>query len=337
MGDRSQIEWTDSTWNPVTGCTKVSEGCHHCYAERVFQRVYPGRAFTDVQVHPERMDQPFRWKRPRMIFVNSMSDLFHESLPRKFIGEIFATIAACPQHIFQVLTKRPERMREAMESIGEAIRAYDARADDLVPETPPWPIPNLWLGVSVENQATADERIPILMKTSGAAVRFVSYEPALGPVDFGRWIHDIPPSGDSRTGHDGGLFTQIDWVIAGGESGPKARPSHPQWFRDMRDQCAAAGVSFFMKQWGEWAEIPDTGLPYFRPKIQTKSWVTPVPGGRRHPELGYSPGWVGGLVIQFSTNQDWINANVQMMRIGKKAAGRLLDGVEHNEMPPCSG
>ena len=263
MGDKSKIEWTDATWNPVTGCTKVSAGCKNCYAERLFPKVYPGRKFSDIQVHENRLDQPLRWRKPRMVFVNSMSDLFHENIPTAILERIFAVMALCPQHTFQVLTKRPERMQAFLSweqrpgfvaaSAGQDLGRYFRRDGS---NWPGWPMKNCWLGVSVEDQATADERIPVLLQTP-AAVRFVSYEPALGPVDFGRWIHEIPPSGDSRTGHDGGLFTQIDWVIAGGESGPKARDADPDWFRKVRDDCAAAGVAFFMKQMTKKAPIPD--------------------------------------------------------------------------------
>ena len=185
MADKSAIEWTDATWNPVTGCTKVSQGCKNCYAERLFPRVYGReiigslltdetgisrrREFTDVRLHYARLDHPLHWKKPRRIFVNSMSDLFHEDIPRDFIDAVWSTMAEAKWHIFQILTKRPERMLAFMEDR----KRKGWKADWL----------NIWLGVSVEDQATADERIPLLLQTA-AAVRFVSYEPALGPVDF---------------------------------------------------------------------------------------------------------------------------------------------------------
>lgn len=233
MGDRSQIEWTDATWNPTTGCTKVSQGCKHCYAERIFHRPYPGRKFTDVRTHPDRLRQPLSWQRPRRIFVNSMSDLFHEDVPDEFIMQVFFIMAAAGRHTFQVLTKRPRRMLDWFAWFEACKPAYD-RND---------PYSNVWLGVSVENQEAADERIPLLRQTP-AAVRFLSCEPLLGGMDISPYLRSV------------------DWVIAGGESGPGARPADLAWFRSLRDQCAAAGVPFFMKQmWGETKQgmppIPD--------------------------------------------------------------------------------
>lgn len=245
MGSNTRIQWTDATWNPVTGCTKVSAGCKHCYAERAFPRVYGNREFADVRTHPNRLDQPLRWKRPRRVFVNSMSDLFHEDVPVDFVLRCWLTMMHAGRHTFQILTKRPARMRSILTSASfSSIK----------------PMPHIWLGVSVEDQATADERIPLLLQTP-AAVRFVSYEPALGPVDFTRWIR-----------HAG-----IDWIIVGGESGPKARPFDVQWARNTIAQGRAAGVACFVKQLGAnirdrndagfdayaetWAEGPDAGKP----------------------------------------------------------------------------
>lgn len=260
MGDNSVIEWTDATWNPVTGCTKVSQGCKHCYAERDWSRLahlpaYQGRAFTDVACHTERLDQPLRWKRPRRIFVNSMSDLFHEAVPDDFLDKVFAVMALSPQHTFQVLTKRPERMRDYCKTLGQhngtdrvSIAAQQIsskawflwRMGDVG-----WCLPNVWLGVSVEDQEAADQRIPLLLQTP-AAVRWVSAEPLLGPVDVQAAINRMP-------WRIGGGDAGLHWVVVGGESGPKARPMHPDWARSLRDQCAAAGVQYLFKQWGEWA------------------------------------------------------------------------------------
>jgi len=272
----SKIEWTDETWNVCTGCTKVSDGCKHCYVERIWPRlagnpkhVCHGRKFTDIQRHPERLDQPLHWKRKRMVFVNSMSDLFHEDVSFEFIDEVFAIMAMCQQHTFQILTKRPERMREYTTSE----RIINVK----------WPLPNVWLGVSIEDQQTADERIPLLLQTP-AAVRFVSAEPLLGLVDL---CYSAFNGADSLQTMRG-----IDWVIVGGESGPKARPMNPQWARDLRDQCKAAGVPFFFKQWGEW----------------TPNWLNDNDG-------------------------NMITGSIWMDRVGKKAAGCLLDGIEHKEMP----
>lgn len=253
MGDSTKIEWTDATWNPVTGCTKVSQGCKHCYAERDWARMvhlpaYQGRAFTDVECHPERLYQPIRWKKPRRIFVNSMSDLFYQGVPDEFIAQVFAVMAATPEHTYHVLTKRPERMLALLDDSG-----FSDLVDDLMHihthSDADWPLPNVWLGVSVEDQATADERIPLLLRTP-AVVRWISAEPLLGPVHVGLYLSRsnmpglrmMPGFRDSLPG--------IDWVVAGGESGPKARPSHPDWFRSLRDQCKAAGVPFLFKQWG---------------------------------------------------------------------------------------
>ena len=210
---RSSIEWTDATWNPVTGCTEVSPGCAHCYAKTFAERFrgvtgHPYERGFDLQLRPERLDQPLRWKKPRSIFVNSMSDLFHEAVPAEYIREVFAVMAIADQHRFQVLTKRSERLAELAPSL-------------------PWP-PNVWMGVSVENQRWTS-RIEGL-RAAPAAVRFLSCEPLLGPLELD--------------------LEGIDWVIAGGESGPGARPMGPEWPRGIRDQCEAAGVAFFFKQWG---------------------------------------------------------------------------------------
>lgn len=283
MSDKSRIEWTDATWNPVTGCTKVSDGCKHCYAERDWKRLsapravpnrYTGRKFTDVQCHHELLEQPLRWQKPRRIFVNSMSDLFHEAISDDFILAVFVTMAVARRHTFQVLTKRPKRMRDLMtrwRTAGVVLReGYGVE------------LPNVWLGVSVEDQATADERIPLLLDTP-AAVRWVSAEPLLGPVRF-HWDRWLPVSGFEQIERE--RLRTIDWVVAGGESGPKARPMHPDWVRSLRDQCAEAVVPFLFKQWGEWA-----------------------PRG---------------------INDD---KNSTMIRVGKKAAGRLLDGIQHDAYP----
>ena len=214
MSDRSAIEWTEATWNPVTGCTQVSPGCAHCYAKRFAERFrgVPGHPYEqgfEVVQRPERLDQPLRWKRPRTIFVNSMSDLFHEQVADGFVASVFAVMERAGRHTFQVLTKRPERAAALAPSL-------------------PWP-PNVWLGVSVENQRWTT-RVDALREIP-AAVRFLSCEPLLGPLDLD--------------------LEGVGWVIAGGESGPRARPMDVEWARGVRDQCLASGVPFFFKQWGE--------------------------------------------------------------------------------------
>jgi protein gp37 len=302
MSGATSIEWATDVWNPIRGCTRVSEGCRNCYAERVAARFSgPGLPYEGLAERgskgprwtgkvawagDETLMQPLHWRKPRRIFVNSMSDLFHESVPDEWVDRIFAVMALAPQHTFQVLTKRPERMREYCAGRGTADRVWHITkliADrGLTPalnyhsggkalfNPAPWPLRNVWLGVSVEDQATAHDRIPHLL-AKPAAVRFISAEPLLGPVDlenvdfvpFLDSLRKIPrpdPDNpnwprmlyDTLRGHikgpdDIGL-PKLDWVIVGGESGPGARPMHPDWARSLRDQCAAAGVAFFMKQ-----------------------------------------------------------------------------------------
>lgn len=249
MGDTS-IEWTDRTWNPVTGCTKVSPGCKNCYAEAVADRFwakqYPpisdgrDRRFTDVICHPDRLEQPLHWRKPQRIFVNSMSDLFHENVPEDFISQVFAVMFLAKHHTFQILTKRPERMLEyCLAAANDPFSYIWAWASEFeqpcvdVPREINFPLPSVHLGISVENQKYADERIPKLLQTP-AAVRFISYEPALESVTFSRWL---------GPGY-------LDWLIIGGESGNGARPFNIQWARDVIQQCRAAGVACFVKQMG---------------------------------------------------------------------------------------
>ena len=244
---RSAIEWTDSTWSPVTGCDKVSPGCDNCYAETIAKRFAGSHAFPDgfaVTLHPDRLEAPLHWRKPRRVFVNSMSDLFHDAIPDHFIESVFIVMAHAPQHTFQILTKRPGRMRSW-------IRRYQ-----------PDPLPNCWLGVSAEDQRWADIRIPILLDTP-AAVRFVSAEPLLGPIDLlqsaTKWV---PPICDPRWKPEpvrkgsGQVVSRIPvgdvlhWVIAGGESGPHHRPMDLDWVRSIRDQCVEHRVAFLFKQVG---------------------------------------------------------------------------------------
>lgn len=284
MSGSTSIEWTDVTWNPVRGCSRVSEGCRHCYAERQAARFrgdddpFHGFAYSDksgphwtgkVELIPSKLDEPLRWRKPRRVFVNSMSDLFHERLSDEAIAAVFGVMAACQQHTFQVLTKRPERMREWVRGSGEALTfdAGEKLAGDNgwchAHEGEAWPLPNVHLGVSVENQETADARIPLLLQTP-AALRFVSYEPALGPVDLqeirdGSWYDREGADRydalfgrswwrDGEVGVGGG--PAIDWLIVGGESGPGARPCDVAWIRAAVEQCRGAGVPVFVKQLG---------------------------------------------------------------------------------------
>ena len=237
---RSQIEWTEATWNPVTGCTQVSPGCANCYAMRFAERFrgVPGHPYErgfDLQLRRDRLEQPLKWRKPRTIFVNSMSDLFHSGVPDGYVRDVFEVMREASQHRFQVLTKRSERLAELSPKL-------------------PWP-ENVWMGVSVENQRWTS-RIDDLRRT-GAAIKFLSCEPLLGPLDLD--------------------LSGIDWVIAGGESGPGARPMDGDWVRGVRDQCGATETAFFFKQWGA------------------------------HSECG--------------------------KRVGKKRAGRVLDGVTWDRMP----
>jgi len=227
MGDRSSIEWTDATWNPTTGCDRVSPGCDHCYAMTLAKRLKAmnnpryqndGRALSSgpgfaLTLHPDKLEEPRKWKTPRRVFVNSMSDLFHAAVPKSFISSVFRTMEATPQHTYQILTKRAARMTR------------------IVAEIQPDPLPNVWLGVSVEDQRLADKRVPLLLETP-AAIRFLSCEPLLDKVTLGRSLDEI------------------DWVIAGGESGPGWRPLDVAWLRSLRDECLRYGVAFFLKQLG---------------------------------------------------------------------------------------
>ena len=278
MGDKSGISWTDATWNPTTGCSKVSEGCRNCYAAALAPRLHAmgqkgytelpwtaRNAAENVMCHEDRLEMPLRWKRPRRIFVNSMSDLFHELVPDDFIDKVFAVMALAPQHTFQILTKRPERMMRYTTKWDVAPRVrveahtLRGRMGRMALPSEEWPLPNVWLGTSVEDQRAADERIPHLLETP-AAVRFLSCEPLLGPVDLTDVSNarDIVPdyfdalTGTSypSSGHPPIQYDTptIDWVIAGGESGPGYRPMNLDWVRSLRSQCVAAGVPFFGKQ-----------------------------------------------------------------------------------------
>jgi protein gp37 len=301
------IEWTEETWNPLTGCARVSPGCDNCYAAREAagrlsgHRAYSGLAvrpaggpaeFTgEIRLHPDRLDQPLRWRRPRQVFVNSMSDLFHPDVPVGFIAQVFATMGEADRHTFQVLTKRPQRMLDllASESFWTDAMIEGTHPDEEASGIGFWydclrsccmpnHVPNVWLGTSIESDRYTFRAGHL--RATPAALRFLSLEPLLGPL----------PSLD---------LTGIDWVIVGGESGPGARPMHPNWVRDIRDRCVAAGVPFFFKQFGAWApaeQVPDASMA----------------------QLAKAVGWADGQA---------------MVPVGKKAAGRLLDGRTWDEMP----
>lgn len=320
MSDKTGIEWTDATWNPATGCTKVSPGCDNCYAETFSERFRgkPGHYFEggfDIQLRPDKLVQPLRWKKPRRIFVNSMSDLFHKDVPDEYIAKVFAVMAAAEHHTFQVLTKRPARMRsllndrEFLASVWEWCVELigESRADALWDgsEEVPWPLPNVWLGVSAEDQKWADIRIPVLLDTP-AAVRFISAEPLLGPINLEMLAGST--LGWNALDDESIAHPALDWVIVGGESGHNARPMHPAWATSLRDQCAHAEVPFLFKQWGEWAP----GILDFGSRTGTV--------GIGFRSIPYVDGRYGGELAS-------------MTRIGKKAAGRELDGRTWDEFP----
>lgn len=374
MSDKTAIEWTDATWNPIRGCSRVSEGCRHCYAEGVAARFsgpdlpYEGLAkrvktpagsdarWTGViaRAPHDVLLQPLKWKRPRKIFVNSMSDLFHEGVPDEWLHEIFAVMALCPQHTFQILTKRPERMRTYLAAMQDAYHGnvdnymsrwaepavaltMDADAASVI-EDCGWPLPNVWLGVSVEDQVTADTRIPYLLDTP-AAIRFISAEPLLGAMDIrkfmwpvhGCWRGPYNSYKEAKAaGGECGLKRQalvlssnryLDWVIVGGESGPKARPMHPDWAKALRDQCAAAEVPFLFKQWGAYQPNEARAGVFLESDLGSlmkhtdRDTYWAIPPTMPKSEQGY----IGTISV--------------MERVGKKTAGRFLDGIEHNAFP----
>jgi protein gp37 len=358
MADKTGIEWTEATWNPVVGCTHVSAGCDHCYAAREASGrlstnpVYAGLAvagrFTgEVRLLPERLEQPMRWRKPRRIFVNSMSDLFHDDVPDEFIVQVFAVMHEAEQHTFQVLTKRPGRMASLLNSerfYGKLVAEVASwRQEKYANPGLRWPLLNVWLGTSVEDQKWANVRIPQLVRTP-AVVRFLSCEPLLGPVDLRRWLPD-PPEGDEdyRCQDHGWPDCQqswpcrgITWVIAGGESGPEARPMHPDWPRTIRDQCVKAGVPFLFKQWGEYLPVPVEDDPKFT-------------GGRayNHPNGGRVTASLRELSTRPFTSGSYrpmqagdrngfgvmLDGDVMAVKVGKKRAGRLLDNMGWDQYP----
>jgi protein gp37 len=287
MSQATAIEWTDVSWNPVHGCSKVSPGCAHCYAETLSLRYgqtakpwTPANAAENVTLKPHKLREPLSkrkpYDRPCRVFVNSMSDLFHEQVPDEYIGRVFGVMASAPQHTFQVLTKRPERMRDVIRASSWewSSEFADGWRDTAPSAAAGWPLPNVWLGTSIENRRFVG-RADLLRETP-AAVRFISAEPLIGPLvarfepdgELGEWVW---PDGTVHDGNDmpGLNLDGIDWLIVGGESGPGHRPMREEWARDLRDTAQAAGTAFFLKQWGgarpggealldgrEWREFP---------------------------------------------------------------------------------
>ena len=341
MGDKTAIEWTDSTWNPVTGCTRVSEGCRFCYIDRSVPFRVAGRKFdgdgigstTGVLLHENRLLQPLKWTRPRKVFVNSLSDMFHDEVDDDFIIRVFAMMALAQQHTFQLLTKRHGRMRSLLSnqrfregpsgwlSFEDCVRnvAFNERNNLLTsrqfpslpnPDDIAWPLPNVWLGVSVEDQKAADLRVPALRQTP-AAVRFLSCEPLLGDVTLTDL--DTTPNDSTETG-------AIDWVIVGGESGPKSRPMHPAWAETLQQQCARHDIAYFFKQYGDWAPVENLDDTHDRGVQPGDLWL---------PARGYA-------VPVENANQSTVatlDQPTRMRRVGKKTAGRLLAGRTHDDLP----
>lgn len=393
MSDTTHIEWTDATWNPIAGCSLVSPGCTNCYAMR---RVAPRLSANPATPHyagtvqPSKAGhvwtgkigvaadavllKPLSWKRPRRIFVNSTSDLFHEGVSDQVIDRVFAVMALCPQHTFQVLTKRPERMRAYLtRPAGDGKQntlnhlAYEATSEVMNLWNPAWkqegidgphrsraimafntwPLPNVWLGVSVEDQQRADERIPVLLDTP-AAVRWISAEPLLGPIDLrdltrtphpldrhlppdlngSFWVNALTGQLGVRSAKRGRYeyrtpafdYPRLDWIVCGGESGQGARPMHPDWARALRDQCLRAGVPFLFKQWGNC-------LP------------CDMSGEGEHGE----PAWLLEDA-HFSGNSDKLGKGREVFAFGQyfirfgsaTHTGRTLDGVVHNAYPEAA-
>lgn len=355
MSDSSGINWTDATWNPVLGCARVSPGCDSCYAisqariraanphpkiaaafEGLTDRVDGRLDWTGrVNLLPERLAQPLSWRKPRKIFVNSLADLFHDDVPDAFIAEVFSVMARAQQHTFQVLTKRHGRMRSLL--------SRPSFRDNLA-HWAPWPLPNVWLGVSAEDQHWAAIRVHALLATP-ASVRWVSAEPLLGPVDL-RNLQVRPNTfidalcGDVKTS-GGEIYAacpgSVSWVVAGGESGAKARPAHPDWLRSLRDQCRATRVPFWMKQWGEWGPAPwrvdrETGESDDAYKARAEAACA----------THALPAWAHDYDMQPLTpgHKPWSPERTSLpagqapiRRWGRKATGRELDGETWAQFP----
>lgn len=449
MSSTTKIEWSEQSWNPIIGCNLKSPGCTNCYAmpmaarlaamghasyQGLTQQAKTGAVWTGkLALNEKALIAPLKRKKPTTYFVNSMGDLFHENVPDDWIDRVFAVMALCPQHTFQVLTKRSGRMREyttkvwgdhrdeiartttavndvfrlaghrgnwgrcgststSITTVSAATGAREyamlrrlpdggverfywhngqetwTRCSDAYAERVPrfgahtgefgwglkeWPLPNVWLGVSVEDQTRANERIPDLLATP-AAVRWLSCEPLLGPVDLLRvaypkieyetGIHYLDvlragywsPKGKSpffrpaQPDEEQGFFTnhsdlgRIDWVVCGGESGKDARPMHPDWARQLRDQCAAADVPFFFKQWGEWVPAEFADEPFIQ--FQDGRYID----GHLLPDADDDPKWT------YDWSNDEYEGHCLFEKVGKKAAGRTLDGIEHNGMPKAA-
>lgn len=322
----TKIEWAKNpdgtngeTWNPVTGCTKVSAGCANCYAERMARRLAgrhgypPAPHHFDVTLRPDRLYEPLRWKKPRMVFVCSMGDLFHPSVPFQYIQKVVSVTGHAYRHTFQILTKRPERVLDYISWWGKEFPS-------LLPEheQPFAQNKNVRLGVTVENSDNL-WRVEELLKVR-ASVYFVSYEPALGRVDFSQYLkcqqYAVETTHRGQSVQAARLRPCLDWIIAGGETGPRARPAHPDWVRNVRDQCIEAGVPFFFKQWGEYTPCPVYDAP-----DMSGGRAFDTPGGRMAAAPGNRRGY------------KWLDENLVAYKCGKRTAGHLLDGQEWRQFP----
>ena len=384
MADNTHIEWTDATWNPITGCSVVSAGCKHCYAMKLAgtrlkhdpsragltRETSAGPVWTgEVRFNEKWLDQPLRWTRPRRIFVCAHGDLFHEGVQDEWIDRVFAIMASSPQHTFQVLTKRPDRMLEYLTDVvatehrwesaytrirdlqfrrGIGSRPGEVNVDNDVSQGR-WPLPNVWLGVSVEDQAAVDARIPLLLKTP-AAVRWISAEPLLGPVDLMATDYltaklGAYPFKGIASEHRTKLAHMLDWVVAGGESGAGARPMHSAWVRSLRDQCAAAGVAFLFKQWGAWRPIDQGGRDWYESLYRSRRMARAGESQAALDDVYGRECTVDTAVIQRdgvirppTEPLAWEQGTDPFLtfRVGKKAAGRLLDDVQYDGYPEAS-
>ena len=366
--NKTKIEWTDYTWNPVTGCHKVSRGCKHCYAETLtkrFGKAWGKQSFRDVQIHEERLIEPLEMGEKlhgKRVFVCDMSDLFHKDVPFEFIAKVFAVMALCPLTTFQVLTKQPGRAIEYFKKYEYFGLPDDRELEEIVcgqfdhllydKETHQlsdylkkagwfWdnyktefgnesnlifennaPIKNIWIGTSCEDQATANERIPLLLQIP-AAVHFLSCEPLLEKIDLDEWLNECGGSA-------------IDWVIAGGESGRGAQPLHPDWVRSLRNQCKAAKVPFFFKQWGEYLPYEPVQPPYYRNCATTMEYdghimnhIDPETSeaGKFDGHRWFDP--MDAITLCLETN----SPDCTFLRMGKSNTLNFLDGKQHLEFP----
>lgn len=356
MGDKTGIEYLDATWGPIKGCSHKSSGCVNCWAERqaarfnnpgdFFHGLTAGAQWTgNAQFYEHELYKPIRWKRPRRIGVCFMGDLFHETVHFEWIAKVFAVMAYAKQHTFLVLTKRPQRMAEFLDWAGSRVCPvlclFDYIEDDVKIKTEnitPWPIPNVWLGVSVEDQLNASMRIPILLRVP-AALRYVSAEPLIGRINL-RHL-DVDAVGDpewcqidalagrqtdmGRPCPD--LSSKLDWVICGGESGRCARPMHPKWALDLRDQCKETGVPFYFKQFGEW--ISDSEYTHI---VNARGYIGPDIAKARFQSLD-----VNGRTSDFDPGpKDFVNSECVYL-LGKAKTGHVLDGQVYNELPVVGG